>query len=151
MIWQSTRRRLRHSLFGLLILFAACSPTRGCIESSFNLSPESRIPKWFTLPHGVQRADVTVTLSYYAGGVDSQRTATITLWRGWRWSEVDANLRGREPLTLEPHSDTGRIPYPMYEVLTANGISEVIEHRRMEPIFYINDDPEVRRKLGVMP
>jgi len=39
----------------------------------------------------------------------------------------------------------------MYEVLTANGISEVVEHRRMEPIFYINDDPEVRRKLGVMP
>ena len=39
--------------------------------------------------------------------------------------------------------------YPMYEVLTANGITEVVEHRRMEPVFYITDDPEVRRKLGV--
>jgi len=34
-------------------------------------------------------------------------------------------------------------------VLTANGFTEVIEHRHMEPIFYITDDPEVRRKLGV--
>ena len=63
--------------------------------------------------------------------------------------EIVATLRGKEPLTLEPHSDTGPIPYPSYEVLTANGITEVIEHRRMEPVFYISDDPEVRRKLRV--
>ena len=31
----------------------------------------------------------------------------------------------------------------------ANGTTEIIEHRRMEPVFYITDDPEVRRKLGV--
>jgi hypothetical protein len=31
-----------------------------------------------------------------------------------------------------------------------NGITEVIEHRRMEPVFYISDDLEVRRKLGVI-
>jgi hypothetical protein len=77
--------------------------------------------------------------------------ATITLRnrQGRRLQEVVATLRGHEPLTLEPHSETGPIPYPSYEVLTANGITDVIEHRRMEPIFYITDDPEVRRKLGV--
>jgi hypothetical protein len=41
------------------------------------------------------------------------------------------------------------MPYPRYEVLTADGVTEVIEHRRLEPIFYITDDPEVRRKLSV--
>jgi len=136
---------------GLLILIAACHPVRGCAESQFELAPESRLPKWFALPAGLQRADVTVTLSYYGPLVGSARTATVTFRaaKGKTLSEVVANLRGREPLTLEPHSNTGPIPYPSYEVLTANGISEVIEHRRMEPIFYISDDQEVRRKLGV--
>ena len=31
----------------------------------------------------------------------------------------------------------------------SNGVTEVFEHRRMEPIFYVTDDPEVRRRLGV--
>ena len=136
---------------GLLVLTAACHPVRGCAESQFELAPESRLPKWFALPAGFERADVTVTLSYYGPLVGSTRTATVTFRgaKGKTLSEVVANVRGREPLTLEPHSDTGPIPYPSYEVLTVAGINEVIEHRRMEPIFYITDDPNVRRKLGV--
>jgi hypothetical protein len=29
----------------------------------------------------------------------------------------------------------------------ANGITEVIESKRMEPVFYVNDDPVVRAAL----
>jgi hypothetical protein len=92
-----------------------------------------------------------MTLSYYGPLIGSARTATVTLQtrQGRTLSEVVATMQGREPLTLQPHSDTGPIPYPSYEVLTAHGITDVIEHRRMEPIFYIADDPKVRRKLGV--
>jgi hypothetical protein len=39
--------------------------------------------------------------------------------------------------------------YPGYEVVTVDGMTEVIEHRRMEPIFYITDDPQVKQRLGV--
>jgi hypothetical protein len=99
----------------------------------------------------LQRADVNVTLSYYGPLIGSSRTATVTLQagEGRTLEEVVATLQGREPLTLEPSPETGPIPYPSYELLTANGITEVIEHRRMEPIFYITDDPAVKRKLGV--
>jgi len=99
----------------------------------------------------MQRTDVGVALIYYIGSAG--RTATVILHtrQGKELQRVVATQRGTEPLTLEPHADTGRIPYPTYEVLTANGITEVIEHRRMEPVFYINDDPAVRRKLGVEP
>ncbi len=58
------------------------------------------------------------------------------------------DLRG-DPQALEASSGSGRSPYPMDEILTADGITEIIEHRRMERIFYISDDPEVRRKSGV--
>jgi len=34
--------------------------------------------------------------------------------------------------------------YPSYVVVVVNGKTEIIEHRKMEPIFYINDDPAVR-------
>jgi hypothetical protein len=107
--------------------------------------------KWGALPAGLQRGDVRVTLSYYGPLIGSARTATVTLQtrQGRTLSEVVATMQGREPLTLQPHSDTGPIPYPSYEVLTAHGITDVIEHRRMDPIFYIADDPKVRRKLGV--
>jgi hypothetical protein len=136
---------------GLLVLFAACHPIRGCAESDFDLTPESRLPRWFALPASVARTDVTVNLTYYGPLVGSQRTATVVLRtrQGQTLQQVVATLKGHEPQTLKPYSGTGRIPYPMYEVLTANGFTEVIEHRRMEPIFYISDDPEVRRKLGV--
>ncbi|PYR95626.1 MAG: hypothetical protein DMF84_00200 [Acidobacteria bacterium] len=145
------RARLLRAALGLVVLLAACHPVRGCAESQFDLAPESRLPKWFAVPAGLQRGDVTVELSYYGPLVGSARTAIVTLrtQQGKTLSEIVATLRGKEPLTLEPHSDTGPIPYPSYEVLTANGITEVIEHRRMEPVFYISDDPEVRRKLRV--
>lgn len=37
--------------------------------------------------------------------------------------------------------------YPLYEVITINGITEIIEHKKMEPIFYITDDPVVWKEL----
>lgn len=37
--------------------------------------------------------------------------------------------------------------YPAYDLIEANGVAEVIEHKKMEPVFYINDDPVVRQKL----
>jgi hypothetical protein len=40
--------------------------------------------------------------------------------------------------------------YPAYEIETVNGITEAAEFKRMEPVFYINDDPAVRTKLGIV-
>jgi len=37
--------------------------------------------------------------------------------------------------------------YPAYVAITVNGVTDIIEHRRMEPIFYVTDDPVVWREL----
>jgi hypothetical protein len=37
--------------------------------------------------------------------------------------------------------------YPFYELVTIDGVAEAIEHRRIEPIFFVNDDPAIRQKL----
>jgi len=142
------RRDRLKAVVVVLVFVGACSPTRGCIESDFDLAPESRIPRWFVLRDGAKRSDFSVHMYYWIGPVGSTATITLRLG-GLTLDSVVANVRDEGPQTLEPHSKTGPIPYPIYEILTANGVTEIIEHRRMEPVFYITDDPEVRRKLGV--
>jgi hypothetical protein len=34
-------------------------------------------------------------------------------------------------------------------VVTVNGITDIVERRTMEPVFYMTDDPAVWKELGV--
>jgi hypothetical protein len=137
-------------LFVVLTILGSAIGCEWFPESTFELASESRLPKWITLPPGLTRADVSITMSYYIklwGG----RSATFILRDKKRevLKKVTAKERGLEPLQLK-HPPPGFPPgYPAYEVITANGITEIIEHRKMEPIFYITDDPAVWKELGV--
>jgi hypothetical protein len=53
---------------------------------------------------------------------------------------VDANIREQENVGGNPS----------YVVVDADGITEVIEHKHDGNVFYINDDPAVRAKLGLV-
>ena len=134
----------------LAVLVAACNPVRGCAESYFRLAPESRLPRWFTLASEQRRSDVAVTMTYYTGLVGGSTASFVLSDRnGRKLAGVEGPVRDSQPQTLTAAPPTGPLPYPRYEFVTINGITEVVEHRRMEPVFYISDDPEVRRKLGV--
>jgi hypothetical protein len=43
----------------------------------------------------------------------------------------------------------GTAPFPVYEVLRSGGIIEIFEQRGPEDLFYMTDDPEVKRRLDV--
>jgi hypothetical protein len=140
-----------HRLF-IAILTSACLSLLGCEffpESTFELAHESRLPKWFTLPPGLSRSDVTVTMSYYIK--PSGRTATFILQdaKKRKLAEVSGSQKGLEPLTLKNLRPEVSPYYPSYEIITVNGITDIIEHRKMEPIFYMTDDPAVWAELGV--
>lgn len=49
----------------------------------------------------------------------------------------------KEPFHLDNPPQGFAPGYPAYEPITVDGMTEMIEHRRMEPIFYITDDPVV--------
>lgn len=144
--------KFMHRLF-MVIYAATCLSLLGCDvipEASFELAHESRLPKWFTPPPGLSRSDVNVTMNYYVKS--SGRTATFALinLKKEKLSEAEGTTKGLEPLQLRnppPGFPTG---YPSYEVIKVNGVTEVIEHRRMEPIFYITDDPAVLAELGLI-
>lgn len=138
-----------------LLLFVALTiagSTIGCEwfpESTFELASESRLPKWITLPPGLTRADISVTMSYYIMPWGRSATFTVRDTKGQILEKVEGKDKGLEPLQLK-HPPPGFPPgYPAYEVITVNGITEIIEHRKMEPIFYITDDPAVWKELGI--
>ena len=39
--------------------------------------------------------------------------------------------------------------YPAYEAITVKGVVDIVEYRAMEPVFYMTDDPEIWKELGV--
>ena len=123
----------------------------------FNLAPQSRLPRWFTLPKGLSRADVKVTMYCYVG--PSGRSSTVWLLdrNGNTLAKINTVTEGLEPHVFGSAKkntnggyDRPAEMYPLYEIETANGITEVIEFRRMEPVFYVNDNQEVRTKLGLV-
>jgi hypothetical protein len=72
-------RRVDKFLLFLVALTIAGSAI-GCAwfpESTFDLASESRLPKWITLPPGLTRADVSITMSYYT--MPWGRSATFIL------------------------------------------------------------------------
>jgi hypothetical protein len=136
----------------LFVVLTIAGPEIGCEwfpESTFELASESRLPKWIALPPGLTRADVSITMNYY--DMPWGRSATFILQdtKGKIRTKENGKLRGSGPNQLK-HPPSGFPPsYPAYEVITVNGITEIIEHRKMEPIFYITDDPAVWKELGV--
>jgi hypothetical protein len=114
-------------------------------EATFALSPASRLPSWFKLPPGNSRADITVSMSYYVQSNGRVARLEMSTLRGQTISSVTGTLRGLKPSVL-PGSHDG---YPSYEVISVNGVVEVVEHRALEPLFYVSDDFNVRKGLGL--
>ena len=118
-------------------------------ESTFELASESRPPKWITIPSGLARADVSLTMSYYSLPWGGRAMFTLRDAKGRILAKIGGKTRGLGPNYLK-HPEPGSPPnYPMYEVITVKNVTEIIEHRKPEPIFYVTDDPAVRKELGV--
>jgi hypothetical protein len=133
-----------------LIILALCISScaiSGCLESTFTLASESRLPRFVTLPPGLTRADASLTMSYYVWPWGRSATFILRDKKGQILSKVSGREKGLEPLQLKNPTKGFPPGYPAFEVITTHGITEIIEHKKMEPIFYINDDPAVRKEL----
>jgi hypothetical protein len=144
------QRISRYLLLGVAAATVASTIT-GCEyfpESTFQLANESRLPKWFAIPPGLARADVSITMNYYV--TPWGRTASFVLQDSTHKALEKVYGREKCDKPFEPKNPPQGFPsgYPAYELITVNGATEMIEHRRMEPIFYISDDPAVRSEYA---
>ena len=129
----------------ILFTIASILFLSGCEEARFELATDSRLPKWFELPDGVDRDDVTVQLSYYQ--VPTEKSIfTLRHKNGKTISEVVAHRKGgyRSPKKLSSQLKD----YPLYEVLIFDGITDIVLHKKMEPLFYLTNDKAIWKELN---
>jgi hypothetical protein len=119
---------------------------RGCVESTFTLASESKLPRSMTLPPGLTRADVSVILNLYAPMRGPDAKFVLTDRKGKELAEVKGKMK---ELT----------PSKYYLIVTEKGITEIItlkpykEDENMEqngiPVarFNVIDDPAIRKEL----
>ena len=119
----------------------------GCAESSFELSPESRLPKWFNAA-AVTRANASVTLDYYIYPWGGRAKFTLRDRAGHKLKAVTATVSASGPTSLIARSSDGRLPDPQYQVARVDGTVDIIEHRQRGDVFYMTDDPIVWERLA---
>ena len=134
------------TLFSLTVVGCNYPP-----EASFQLADDSKLPIWFSLSPGLGRADVSVTMSYYIK--PNGRTAVFKLHdkQNHTLGKVTGTLMGSAPVSVKGSSQKGDAGYPSFEVITAQGVAQLIEHKKMEPKFYVVDDPALLRALIDQP
>ena len=138
----------RWAIAWLLIISATCligcDLRYGIIESEFTLSPESRLPKWFVMPAGYARKDLTMTLTFYTHPIFSKVKMVV---RGpapeRKILQKTIGEHRWHPLTVQKGYDK----YPSYSIISVDGIEEVFEQKRLEPILYIADDPKLTEAI----
>ena len=123
----------------IVAICLSCFAISGCVDSVNYLASDSRLPKWFTLPPGLTRADVTViraSMDPTQRGVDIK----VALYKG-KYKKL-AEVSGKSIL----------LGY--FRICVVNGVPEITgykaqidEHGNRMPYFYVVDDPALKRKL----
>jgi hypothetical protein len=90
-------------------------------------------------------------MSYYTTPTGRDARFILRDRNGKTLAESSGRKKGLYPLQLKRRPSGFDKGYPLYEVITVNGKTDIIEHRKMEPIFYVTDDPAVRNELLAEP
>ena len=134
-------------IFGVLLL-GGCHPVRGFLESEFELSPDSRLPVWFESQDSAHsRENTMVVLRYYTSPFDVDDSVLILNNKYGLSTATMTGTISRHPSTVQARESCRKLSsvHPSYVIFTAQGKSEIIEHRKMEPIFYVTDEKHVQQ------
>jgi hypothetical protein len=100
------------------------------------------LPKWFSVPPGYTRSDVTVELTYYVPPfpVDNAMVELVSR-NGRTLSKVTGEVCWHPVMEAKKNQYGGfdSDSYPHYVYIRANGVVEIVERVR-GPIFRVKDD-----------
>ena len=131
-------------VFLAAVPISACA-MNGCLESSFRLASDSRLPQGLPIPPGLTRADVSARIDYW--GLPYHAKITLLDKNGRKIAAVTGRYKSRYPLYLRT-TPPGSLPgFPSYDVIQINGQYEVLEQRQRNDILYVTDDPAIRREI----
>jgi hypothetical protein len=135
----------------LLTFLGCCNPKYGCIESDFQLAPESRLPQWFA-SSAVVRKDLRMEIVFYSS--PGQDNVKMTLYDpGNKKLMEKIGIQRTHPVS-EPkkmRDSKGNvvydIAYPRYIIISVDNFEEVFEQRERNDILYVSDDPLLKSSL----
>jgi hypothetical protein len=121
----------------IVAICLSCCAINGCVDSINYLASDSRLPKWFTVPPGLTRADVIVIrAAMEPRGVDIKAALYTKKYK--KLAEVSGKT----------------VRLGMFLLNVVNGVPEITgyktqidEHGNRMPYFYVVDDPAFKRKL----
>lgn len=139
--------------WGLLgaVCISACAMS-GCIESTFDLATESRMPLGIAVPPGLSRDDVTLTLDFHTLGNDK---LTLRDKKGKKLATFQGKTKGNV-IYLKSTPKRSHRGDPGYELVVINGQTEILEctgytdlgnNFMQKSLFYVVDDPAVKEKV----
>ena len=122
----------------MVLSLCSCDLRYGIIESSFILSPESRLPKWLTLPTGYSRDKVRIEILVYTHPIKENIICIVYGPPPEQRILIEYVGTKRYPTDMQKR---GRSTYPRYIVIKVNGIEEVFEQRQSDNLLYVSDAP----------
>ena len=133
------------SVLAAVAILVACSPTRGCVESQFDLAPDSRLPKWFSALEPSSRSNYTLSLQFWTNG---DAVFTLADKRGLTLQRVTAPSCWHPATRWTPNGDGSftPAPYPHYVIVVANEVVDVVEARAMQPTFWMSENETIIRE-----
>ena len=142
------------ALLLLLLAMTACWPAQGgFVEAQFELAEKSPLPVWIsTLPTGYGRGDVKIYLQYCSTipTVDN----TVLLIKD-KYGKTLLKKTGKGATNPEyekwARQDWPARSHPSYMNITIDGVTEIVEHKKQEPIFYISNQAEVTTTISSRP
>jgi hypothetical protein len=128
----------------LIFLIYGCDPRYGFIESEFQLAAESRLPRWFALPSGYCRKDVSMSLTFFTHPFSRKVKVMV---RG-STSEHKVLMEKIGDQRYHPFTEQQKYDfYPRYIIVRVGNVEEVFEHKQRDNILYITDDPNIRASM----
>lgn len=134
-----TRFGLISAFFLIIVLFVyGCDPRYGFIESRFQLAPESRLPRWIKIPSNIDRNTITVEITLYTfdrakivvRGLPPETQVLQEVTGKYRW----------HTFTEKQFIEKGSYAiYPNYSIINVDGVDEIFEQKRLEPLLYVAD------------
>ncbi len=132
------------ALVWIVIIITCFHPIIGLLpESNFTLAPESRIPKWFSLPSELDRKDLKVEIFYYVPPPFIMANLKAVLIGPPPENKI---LEKKIGFVKDHPKFKDRFTKPSFNIGSIDGIEEIIEHRKRGPVFYISDDPKLKNR-----
>ena len=115
--------------------FAACYvPGRGYAESQFDLVLDSRLPKFFDPAGHISPAGYKARVEYYS----SPDSVRVIIYDPSGRKVFDKQDKFQwHPFDEKEHPAAH---YPNYVVVSFDGVEDIFEQRRLEPLLYLTDD-----------